>query len=161
MADEELRWIEAAMGAVSKLNVDETQHDLEGARCPKCEASDFAKVADLYSDSVRRLENGGASDVVRDGGMTDIQIVEKFRPPRRKSAFGLTAVVAAVLGGGAFYTYRRYGDNLGQIAAVVAGVVTVVVLLTTIRRLSDQYYYRRKRWNSLFMCKRCGQLVAS
>src|SRR5678816_2781316 len=102
MADEELRWIEAALGAVSKLNADETQPDLEGARCPKCEASDFAKVTDLYSDSVRRLEDGGASDAARDGGMTDMQIVEKFRPPRRKSAIGLTATVAAVVGGGAY-----------------------------------------------------------
>jgi len=161
MADEELRWIEAALGAVSKLNVDETQPDLEGARCPKCDASNFAKVSDLYSESVGRLEDGGDPTAVRDGGMTDTQVVAKFRPPRRKSAFVLTAFVAAVVGGGAYYVYRRFGDNAGQVAAMVAGVVTVIVLMTTIRRLSDQYYHRRKRWNSLYMCRQCGQLVAS
>jgi hypothetical protein len=160
MADDELRWIEAALGAVSKLNVDETQHDLEGARCPKCNASNFVKVSDAYSESVGRLEDGEDPNAIRDGGMTDAQIVAKFRPPRRKSAFTLTVAVALIAGGGAYYTYRRFGDNAGQIAGMIAGVLTVIVLMTTIRRLSDQYYHRRTRWNKLFMCRQCGQIVA-
>jgi hypothetical protein len=162
MADDELRWIEAALGAVSKLNADETQDDLRGARCPKCNASNFARVSDLYAESVGRLEeNPDSARTIRDGGMTDTQIVDKFRPPRRKTAAGPTLAVAIPLGVAAFYLYRRFGDNVGQISAVVAGVVTMIVLLTSLRRLSDQYYHRRQRWNSLFMCRQCGQLVAS
>lgn len=162
MADDELRWIEAALGAVSKLNADETQDDLRGAHCPKCNASNFAKVSDLYSESVARLEQEpDSARTVRDGGMTDIQIVEKFRPPRRKTAASPTLAVAIPLGATTFYLYRRFGENVGQISAVVAGVVTVAVLMTSLRRLSDQYYHRRQRWNSLFMCRQCGQLVAS
>jgi hypothetical protein len=162
MADDELRWIEAALGAVSKLNVDEGQDGLYGVRCPKCEASDFVRVSDLYAQSVARLEEDPSSaHTVRDGGMTDIQIVEKFSPPRRKSAAGVTVAVAVPLAAGAFYLYRRVGDNVGQIAGAVAIVVTAIVLMSSLRRLSDQYYHRRRRWNSLFMCRRCGQLVAS
>ena len=32
---------------------------------------------------------------------------------------------------------------------------------TTVRRLSDQYYHGKQRWNKLYMCRQCGQLVAS
>ena len=162
MADDELKWIEAALGAVSKLNADEVQDDLVGARCPKCEASDFVKVSDLYAESVGRLEEHPDSPpTVRDGGMTDMQIVRKFAPPRRSSALGITIAVAIPLGTAAFYSYRRFGDNIGQIAIAVAAVVTVIVFMTSLRRFSDQYYHRRRRWNSLFMCRKCGQLVAS
>jgi hypothetical protein len=162
MADEELRWIEAALGAVSKLNADESHDGLYGVRCPKCEASDFVSVSDLYAESVGRLEeNPSAAGIVRDGGMTDIQIVEKFSPPRRKSAAGVTIAVALPLAAVAAYLYRRVGENVGQIALAVAIVVTAIVLMSSLRRLSDQYYHRRRRWNSLFLCRRCGQLVAS
>jgi hypothetical protein len=162
MADDELKWIEAALGAVSKLNADDAQDDLRDARCPKCHASDFVSVSDLFSTSVARLEeNGEAGSMVRDGGMTDLQIVEKFRPPRRRSAAGITLLVAILFGSAAYYLYRRAGENIGQIAVVVAGVVTVIVFLTRVRRYSDEYYHRRRRWNSLYMCRKCGQLVAS
>ena len=162
MAEEELRWIEAALGAVSKLNADEAQGDLRDARCPKCNASDFVKISDLYSESVGRLEeNADSPETVRDGGMTDTQIVAKFRPPRRRSALGVTLAVAVPLAAAAFYLYRRVGGDVGQIALIVAGVITAIAFMTTVRRFSDQYYHRRQRWNSLFMCRRCGQLVAS
>jgi hypothetical protein len=42
----------------------------------------------------------------------------------------------------------------------VAFLVTLTVFMTWMRRYSDQYYDRRKRWRSLYMCRRCGQLVA-
>lgn len=162
MADDELKWIEAALGAVSKLNADEDHDDMRDARCPKCDASSFVSISDLYAQSVGRLEKQpDSASTVRDGGMTDMQIVRKFAPPGRSSALGVTIAVAIPLGAGAFYSYRRFGENLGQIAIAVAAVVTVIVFMTSLRRYSDQYYHRRRRWNSLFMCRKCGQLVAS
>ena len=160
MADDELRWIEAALGAVSKLNADEVQDDLRDARCPKCKESDFVRVSDLFSESVARLEdNPDSAHTV--GGMTDRQIVAKFRPPRRRSAIGTTLMFAIPLGAAAYYGYRRLGSDTGQIVIAVAIVVTVIVGITRVRKYSDEYYHRRQRWNSLYMCRRCGQLVAS
>jgi hypothetical protein len=159
---DDLQWIEGVLGAVSKINTDDVVDDMSGARCPKCNASDFVRVSDLFTESVGRLEEdpGGAS-TVRDGGMTDAQIVEKFRPPRRRSAVGAAIVVAIPLSAIAFYMYRRVGENVGQIAIVVDLLVTAAVLMTRLRRYSDEYYERRRRWRSLFLCRKCGQLVAS
>lgn len=160
MADDGLERFEAALGAISKITSDDKE--LVGARCPKCEASDFARVSDLYSEAIGRLEDEPDSgDVIREGGMTDRQMAGKFAPPPQKSPFIAVIGVAIPLAAGAVYVYRRYGDWPGEVAAVVGVVVTVVVLMTSIRRVSDQYYSRRRRWRSLHMCKKCGQLVAS
>lgn len=159
--DRDLERLEAALGAVAKITGD-VDADLIDARCPKCNASDFVNVPDLYSDAVGRLEeHPDSGDIVRVGGLTDLQIVGKLRPPRRKSVVGIVVAVAVPLGAGAFYLYRRFGDTPGQFAILVACVVVVMVFLTSIRRLSDQYYRGRRRWRSLFMCRKCGQLVAS
>jgi len=160
MAGDELRWIEAALGAVSKLNADEAVDDLRDARCPKCRESDFVAVSDLFSESVARLADNPDSALTV-GGMTDRQIAAKFRPPRRTSAIGTTLLVAIPLGAAAYYGYRRLGGDVGQIGIAAAIVVTVVVFITRVRKYSDEYYHRRQRWNSLYMCRRCGQLVAS
>jgi len=160
MADDGLERFEAALGAISKITSED--RDLVGARCPACGASDFVKIADLFAEAAGRLEEQpGSADAVREGGMTDAQIVKKFSPPRQKSAAGRVLAVAIPLSAIAFYLYRRFGDTVGQSAIAAAVVVTVIVLLTTLRRLGDEYYHRRRRWNSLFMCRRCGQLVAS
>jgi len=160
MANDGLERFEAALGAISKITSED--RELVGARCPKCGASDFAKISDLFAEAAGRLdEQPGSAGSVREGGMTDALIVEKFRPPERKSAAGLVLAVAVPLSAVCFYLYRRFGDLVGQSAIAAAAVVTVIVLLTTLRRRSDQYYERRRRWNSLFMCRRCGQLVAS
>lgn len=158
---EGLEWLEAAMGAVSKIAPD-ADPELVGARCPKCEASDFIRVSDLYSEAIGRLqENPDAATSHRVGGLSDQQIVAKFRPPRQRSLLGMGVLVAVPLGAIAYYLYGRFGESTGQLAIMVAIIVTAVVLLTSARRFSDQYYHRRRRWNSLFMCRRCGQLVAS
>jgi hypothetical protein len=120
------------------------------------------QISDLYSDSLVRIEDGGESSTTpRDGGMTDAQIVREFAPPRHKSAPVTTLVVAVPLAAAAFYLYRRFGGTIGQTAVIIAGVVTIVTFLTRMRAYSDKYYHDRRRWNHLFMCRKCGQRVAA
>jgi uncharacterized membrane protein YeaQ/YmgE (transglycosylase-associated protein family) len=155
---------EAALGAISKLNLggdDARPGAMEGARCPKCDASDFIKISDLYPESAGRLEEGGDPTAVRDGGLTDATIVARFAPPRRTSPIGIAATVGVILAAIAGYIYHRFGDTPGQIAFVVTVVITAMVLMTMARRFSDQYYYRRQRWLRTYMCRKCGQLVGS
>ena len=161
MAERGLEWFESALGAVSKINLTEGV-GLEGARCPQCEASDFAKVSDLYAESLVRLEEQGGDDgTVRAAGMTDAQIVARLGPPRRTSALIVVLPVALSLAAIAFYLYRRFGETVGQISFIAALVVTTIVLMTTLRSFSDRYYHKRQRWNRLYKCRKCGQLIAS
>jgi len=158
MADDNSAWLENVLGA--KIGSDEP--DIRDARCPKCGAADFAQISDLYSDSVVRLEEGGeASSAPRIGGMTDAQIVREFAPPVRKSAVVTTLIVAVPLAAAAFYVNRRFGSDTGQIAIVIAGVLTIATFLTKMRAYSDKYYHDRRRWNHMFMCRKCGQRVAA
>jgi len=153
-------WLEKVMNAGALAG--ETAPDLRDARCPKCGASDFVAVSDLYSESVGRIEDAAEpSDVERVGGMTDAQIVREFTPPRRRSATGITLAVAVPLGAAAYWAYRRFGDNLGQVAIVVAIVVTIITLLTKLRSYSDRYYHDRQRWNRMYLCRKCGQRIAA
>jgi len=156
MANDE-KWLEGVLGAASG---EEPPPDMSDARCPKCRAQDFAKVSDLYTESVVRIEDGEPSNVQRIGGLTDAQIVRELSPPTRSSAVVATVVAAVPLGAAAYFIYRRYGDNLGQIAAVAAIVITVGVFLTRMRAYSDKYYHARTRWNRMYMCRNCGQRVA-
>src|SRR5438046_2437789 len=105
MADDELGRFEAVMGALSKsLSSDDVDDALTGARCPKCQASSFVRVSELYDDAVRRLsEHGDVADAVREGGRTDSQIVERLGPPRRRSALRIVIAVAVPLAVVAFY----------------------------------------------------------
>jgi len=167
MADE-LERFESVMGALSKSLSGESEDELTGARCPKCESSSFIRVSALYEDAVRRLSDasegngsGGGASIVREGGRTDAEIVERLGPPQRRSALRRVIVVAIPLAIAAFYVYRRFGGTIGQAAIVGTLVVTLIAFLTTARRLSDDYYARRNRWNRLFMCRQCGQLVSS
>jgi hypothetical protein len=160
MADRDLERFEAALNAVAKIT-SEGDPDLIGARCPKCNASDFARISDLFADAVGRIEDDpDSAGVVRVGGMTDAQIVAKFRPPARKSVAGVVLGVAIPLAAVAYYVHHRFSDTIGQTAIVVAIVAVVIVLMTSLRRFSDQYYDARRRWRHLFMCRNCGQLVA-
>lgn len=166
MADDELGRFEAVMGALSKSLSGEADEELVGARCPKCEASSFIRVSELYADAARRLsdapsEQGDAERVVREGGRTDQEVVARLGPPQRRSPLRRVAAVAAPLAVAAAYVYHRFGGTIGQAAIVATLVITVIAFLTTARRLSDDYYARRNRWNKLFMCRRCGQLVSS
>lgn len=163
MADDEIRRIEAVFGAISRIaSGEEPESELRDARCPKCGKSDFARLSDIYSEAVGRLQEVPAeATVARIAGLSDAQIVEKFRPPERRSAALTVALVALPMGAVAAFLYRRFGEGVGQLAIGVAIVVTVIVLLTTLRRASDDYYARRRRWNGLFMCRHCGQVVTS
>ncbi len=159
MENDKLDRFEAAMGAISKITSDDPE--MVGARCPKCDASDFIAVSDLYSETVGRLEEQpDLAHAEGPGGMTNLAIVEKFRPARRKSAAGMVILVAVPLAGVSFYLYRRFGDLVGQGSGVAAFVITMMVFMTTLRRNSDRYYHARQRRNRMFMCRKCGQLVA-
>ncbi|HET7372065.1 MAG TPA: hypothetical protein VFJ20_01740 [Gemmatimonadaceae bacterium] len=163
MADDEIRRIEAVFGAISRIaSGEEPESELRDARCPKCGKSDFARLSDIYSEAVGRLQEDPAeATVARIAGLSDAQLVEKFRPPERRSAALTVALVAVPMGAVAAFLYIRFGEGVGQLAIGVAIVVTVIVLMTTLRRVSDDYYARRRRWNGLFMCRQCGQVVTS
>jgi hypothetical protein len=163
MADDEIQRIEAVFGAISRIvGGEEPDSELRDARCPKCGKSDFARLSDIYSEAAGRLQEDPAkATLVRVAGFSDAQIVEKFRPPQRKSPALTVALVAVPVGAVAAYLYKRFGEGVGQLAIGVAIVVTVIVMLTTLRRASDDYYARRRRWSGLFMCRHCGQLVTS
>lgn len=163
MADDEIQRIEAVFGALSRIAAgEESDTGLHDARCPRCGKSDFARAGDLYSEAVARLEEEpSAADVARIAGLSDRQLVARLSPPQRKSPAFAVAIVAIPLGGVAAFVYARFGEVMGQIAIGVAIIVTVVVLMTTLRRTSDDYYDRRSQWNRLFICRNCGQLVAS
>lgn len=163
MADDEIRRIEAVFGAISRIaSGEEPESELRDARCPKCGKSDFARLSDTYSEAVGRLQEVPAeATVARIAGLSDAQLVEKFRPPERRSAALTVALVAVPMGAVAAFLYMRFGEGVGQLAIGVAIVVTVIVLMTTLRRVSDDYYARRRRWNGLFMCRHCGQVVTS
>jgi len=156
MSDDGAAWLENVLGGQS----DSDKPDIRDARCPKCGAADFAQISDLYSDSLARVEDGEPSPVAGVGGMTDAQIVREFAPPRRKSAPLTTLMVALPLAAAAFYLYRRFGGTIGQTAIIVAGIMTIATFLTRTRAYSDKYYHDRRRWNHLFMCRKCGQRVA-
>ena len=156
MADEE-KWLEGVLGAASG---EQPPPDMTDARCPKCNAQDFAKISDLYTESVIRIESGESSNAKVAGGLTDAQIVGEFAPPTRGSAVVATLLVAVPLGAAAFYVYRRFGDNNGQIAIAAASVLTFATFLTRVRAYSDKHYHARTRWNRTYMCRNCGQRVA-
>jgi hypothetical protein len=158
----ELDKFEAMFGAIAKMTSGDESPALGNSRCPKCRASDFIQVTDLYSEAVGRIEESPESaDQVRVGGMSDAQIVTKLAPPQRGSAILIPLLVAIPLGAAAFFLWRRYGDTAGQFAAIGVGVVTVGLLMTMFRKRSDDYYAARRQWRALYMCRQCGQLVAS
>src|SRR3954468_10722643 len=130
MAEDKLRQFEAILGAVSKVTSDEVGGELVDARCPKCNASDFAQVSDLYVDALTRIEESpDQANAVREGRMTNEQMVRKFKPPQRRSPTLRVLLFAIPLGIGAYYVMRRFGETPGQFAFIGAGIVTVIVLL--------------------------------
>lgn len=162
MADDKLRQLEAVMGAISKITSGDVDPELRDARCPKCNASDFMKVADLFSEAVGRIEDAPeAASAIDVAGLTNEQIVAKFRPPQRKSPVTTVLLVAVPLAAVAVYVYQRFGETPGQFAGIGVGVVTVAVFLTTLRKRGDEYYQARRRWRSLFICRKCGQVVSA
>src|SRR3954471_21693074 len=137
--------LEAMLGAIANLREKDT--GLTDARCPKCDASDFASVSELYYDTVRRAEKTGLSDKTPgQAGLDDEQIIRKFSPPRRRSAVGRGIAVALPLGATTYLVYRRFGSLPGQIALVGSIIVILIAFMTRVRRLSDDYYDQRHTW---------------
>src|SRR5579885_3502660 len=97
MPGDGLEGFEAMIGAFANLGERET--GLGDARCPKCDARDFVKVEDLFDATVRRSEIAGeVSSAPGIAGLSDEQILVKFRPPRRRSAVARTIVVTVIVG---------------------------------------------------------------
>ena len=158
---DELEKFEAVFGAIAKITSGDESPALGNARCPKCRASDFIEVPELYSEAVGRIEESPESaDQIHVGGMSDARIVRRLAPPTRRSPYIVPLLFAVPLGAAAFYLQRRYGGTVGQLAIIGAVVVTIVVLMTTFRKRSDEYYAARQQWRNLFMCRKCGQLVS-
>jgi Zn ribbon nucleic-acid-binding protein len=157
---DELQRFEAALGAIAKITSEDVE--LIDAICPKCNASDFIQVSDLYFDALLQIEEQPeTANEPRAGTVTNEQVVATFKPPKRGSALVATFLTAIPLGVASYFIYRRFGNAIGQLAIILTIIIVVMVLLTSLRRLSDRYYSDRKRWRSLFICRRCGQLVAS
>jgi hypothetical protein len=159
MADDELGKFEAVFGALSKMTSGEEDNTLGDARCPKCNASSFVKVSELYEGATFRRELGEPNTTPGDAGLTDEKILSRFAPPPRRSAVTRAVVVAVPLGVAVGYVFKRFGADVGEGAAIGAVVIVIIVLLTSMRRLSDEYYIGRARWRKLYMCRQCGEVV--
>lgn len=163
MADDEFEKIEKVFGALSRMSLgDEAPNDMADARCPKCGASSFINIPDLYDAAVIRRETpDDDAGAVREGGLTDAEILSRFSPPTRRSAAGRAIAVAIPLGVVVYFVLQRYGSLVGELAGFAAAIIVIMVLMTGMRRFSDEYYTRRARWRKTYMCRDCGQLVAS
>lgn len=159
-ADDSLRQFEALLGAISNITEGKESEGLVDARCPQCNASDFAKVADLYDAAMMRFHiNEGVDEVPRDAGLTDGEVLKRFAPPKPTRVAPRVVLVALIFGGAAGYAYKRFGESVGMIAILVAIVAVVFTLLTRMRAASDDYYNGRARWRKLYICRQCRQVV--
>lgn len=161
MPDDEIRKIEAILGAISNITSEHDEAPLVGVRCPKCGWTSFAKVETVYDAAVARLEDPHAEPSTRDTGLTDREIIRRFAPPTRRSATIPTVILAVVLGAGAVFVYNRFGDLPGQLSAIAAFVIVLIFFLTRTRALSDAYYDAARSWRHRYMCRKCGELVES
>jgi len=153
---------EAVFGAIAKIASGDEDPALADARCPKCRASDFVQVVDLFYEAAGQIEaSPDAAGTVLVAGMTNEQIVKKFAPPARRSPLITPILVAIPFALIALWVRSRFGSDPGLFTAVGGGVVVLGVLLTSLRKSSDQYYAERQLWRKLYMCRKCGQLVAS
>ena len=161
MPDDEIRKIEAILGAISNITSEREEALLVGVRCPKCGWTSFAKVETVYDAAVARLEDPNAESSTRDAGLTDREIVLRLAPPTRRSATIPTIVLAVALGGAAGYIYHRFGELPGELSGIAAFVIVLMFFLTRTRALSDAYYDAARSWRHRYMCRKCGQLVES
>lgn len=157
MAANQSNPFEAILGALR--DPDDTSPGLGDARCPNCHASDFVKASDLFAEAVRHIETTGDASAKAPGGSTYGAVVEKFSPPRRRSAVGRGIIVALPLALACVWVFQRFGSLAGQGASIASAVITVIAILTRVRWLSDDYYERRQRWDRLYVCRPCGQVV--
>ena len=153
---------EAVFGAIAKITSGDENPALADARCPKCRASDFVQVADLFYEAAGQIEaSPDAADKILVAEMTNERIVKKFAPPERRSPLITPILVAIPLGLIALVVRRLFSPDAGLFTAVGAAVIVLGVLMTSLRKRSDEYYKARRLWQSLYMCRKCGQLVAS
>lgn len=153
---------EAVVGAIAKITSGDENPALGDARCPKCRASDFVQVADVFYESAGQIElSPDAAGTVLVAGLTNEQIVNKFGPPERRSPLIMPILVAIPLALIALLVRNRFGSDPGLFTAVGGGVIVLGVLMTSLRKSSDRYYAARQLWRSLYLCRKCGQLVKS
>src|SRR5215468_2428582 len=109
---------EAVFGAIAKLTSGD-EPGLGDARCPKCRASDFAQLADVFYEAAGQIEaSPEAADTVLVAGMTNERIVRRFAPPERRSALITPILVAIPLGLIALVVRNRFGTDAGLFTAV-------------------------------------------
>jgi len=153
---------EAVFGAIAKLTSGDENPALGDARCPKCRASDFVQVVDVFYEAAGQIEaSPEAAGTVLVAGMTNEQIVKKLGPPARRSPLITPILVAIPFALIALGVRSRFGADPGLFTAVGSAVIILGVLMTSLRKSSDQYYAARQFWRSLYLCRKCGQLVAS
>ena len=153
---------EAVFGAIAKLTSGDENPALGDALCPKCRASDFVQVVDVFYEAAGQIEaSPDAAGTVLVARMTNEQIVKKYGPPARRSPLITPILVAIPLALVAFWVRSRFGSDPGLFTAVGGAVIVLGVLMTSLRKSSDQYYAARQFWRSLYLCRKCGQLVAS
>ena len=152
---------EAVFGAIARISSGDENPALADALCPKCRASDFAQVLELFYEAAGQIEaSPAAADTVLVAGMTNEQIVKKFAPPERRSPLITPLLVSIPLGLIALWVRSRFGNDAGLFTAVGGGVIVIGVLMTSFRKRSDEHYKASKVWRSLYMCRKCGQLVS-
>jgi hypothetical protein len=153
---------EAVFGAIARITSGDENPALGDARCPSCRASDFVQVVDVFYEAAGQLEaSPAAADKILVAGMTNEHIVRKLAPPERRSPLITPILVAIPLGLIALVVRSRFNPDAGLFTAVGAAVIVVGVLLTSLRKRSDEYYKARTMWRSLYMCRKCGQLVST
>lgn len=153
---------EAVFGAIARITSGDEDPALADAQCPKCRASDFVQVADVFYEAVGQIEaSPDAAGTVLVAGMTNEQIVKKFAPPGRRSPLITPILVAIPLAALALWIRGRFGADPGLYTAVGGAVIVLGVLMTSLRKSSDQHYAARQFWRKLYLCRKCGQLVAS
>jgi hypothetical protein len=157
MSDNEFAWLENVLGAGGE----EDAGNLVGARCPSCKSEEFIKISDLYAESRARLEDPESVPGAPPAGITDEEVVRRYARPKKASPAPRTALAAAITGGIAYWIFRRFGEPWADIAGIAALVVTASVLLSRMRAVSDDHYHRRTKWNRLYMCRKCGTVVAA
>lgn len=161
MPDDEIRKIEAILGAISNITSEREEDPLVGVRCPKCGWTSFAKVEMVYDAAVARLDDPDAEASTRDTALADREIVRRLAPPTRRSATTPTVALLVVLGAAAGYIYHRFGDLPGELSGIAAFVIVLMFFLTRTRALSDAYYNAARSWRHRYMCRKCGQVVES
>ena len=131
MTDDGLAWFENVLGAASNNE----QADMSDARCPKCDARDFVKIADPYGKSGAWKKAPNRPDAPR---RTDRWPDHKSSPAATAVGRGRRPRRGRAARGGCLLCVSEIRRDPGPDQLRRRRVVTIVVLMTK-RALSDKY----------------------